>query len=227
MGIWVDEGLKWTDHIGKVRSKVGRLVGILGRASAVIQGHQLLSLYNALVLPHLQYCLMVWGDFREGRNQTLAETLLKHQKRLAGIISGKWGRYHADPLLAKHNMLKIGDLYKQQLRIHAWRFWNDKLPISQAAMLGRVGEIHSYSTRSARSGLFLASRDHRAVGYRIPKEWDSLPDELKSIKSLGSFKRRSKGSFLAEYSSFNCTVRRCYVCGERPRGESLHNVGQQ
>ena len=81
---------------------------------------------------------MVWGDFREGRNATIGGSLLRHQKRLAGLIAGKGGMYHADPLLAQHGMLKVEDLYRQQLRVHAWRFWNGWLPENQAAMLGRI-----------------------------------------------------------------------------------------
>ena len=91
LGIWVDEGLRWTGQIERVRSKVGQLLGVLGRARAVLGGPAVLSLYNGLVLPHLQYCLMVWGDFKEGRNLTLGGVLLKYQKRLMGLIAGKRG----------------------------------------------------------------------------------------------------------------------------------------
>ena len=86
LGVWVDEALKWTEHIEKVRSKVGRLLGVLGRAVAVLGGNQIRRLYDALVLPHLQYCLIVWGDFESGRNKTLGESLLKYQKRFLGLI---------------------------------------------------------------------------------------------------------------------------------------------
>ena len=112
LGIRVDEGLKWAEHIERVKGKIGQLVGVLGRARAVLQGHQLRTLYNALVLPHLQYCLIVWGDFREGRNAGLGEALLRYQKRLAGLIAGKVGWYHADPIFAAQGILKVDDLYR-------------------------------------------------------------------------------------------------------------------
>ena len=101
---------------------------------------------------------------------TLGGSLLRYQKRLAGLVAGRVGLFHADPLFARFGMLKVGDLYRQQLRVHAWRFWNGRLPGSQAAMLGRAGDVHGYSTRSARAGLYLSTRDHRSVGYRVPKE---------------------------------------------------------
>ena len=191
---------------------MGRLLGVLGRARAVLGGRALLSLYNGLVLPHLQYCLMVWGDFQGGRNVTLGQALLRYQKRFAGLVAGRRGLYHADPLFAQFAMLKVGDLYRQQLRVHAWRFWNGQLPDNQAAMLRRVGEVHGHATRSAGAGIHLAARDHASVGYRVPKEWGSLTEEQRGVGSLAAFKRGSRAGFLAGYGAFECGVGGCAVC---------------
>ena len=98
------------------------------------------------------------------------ETLLKLQKRFVGLIAGKGGRYHADPLFARYGILKVGDLYRQQLRLHTWKFWNGRLPDGQMAILRREDESHSYGTRSARSGLVVGSGNHRLVAYREPAE---------------------------------------------------------
>ena len=181
----------------------------------MLGGRSLLSLYNGLILPHLQYCLMGWGDFQGCGNVTLAGALLRYQKRAAGLVSGRGGRYHTDPLFACHGMIKVGDLYRQQLRVHAWRFWNGRLPESQAAMLSRTGDVHGHATRSARSGLFLATRDRRSVGYRVPKEWASLTEAQRGVGSLAAFKRGSRLGFLGEYGSFVCCDVRCAVCGGR------------
>ena len=141
-----------------------------------------------------------------------AGVLLRCQKRFAGLVAGKWGRYHADPILAEHGMLKVGDLYRQQLRVHAWSFWNGRLPSNQAAMLSRIGEVHGYGTRSARGGLHLGTRDHRSVGYRVPREWGLLTDEQRGMGSLAGFKRVSRAGFLEGYRANVCLRRDCYVC---------------
>jgi hypothetical protein len=52
------------------------------------------SLYNSMVQLHLQYCLMMLGDFEAGRNKAYGGTLLKLQKRFVGLIVGKVGRHH-------------------------------------------------------------------------------------------------------------------------------------
>ena len=115
------------------------------------------------------------------------------------------------PLLAQHGMLKLGDLYRQQLRVHAWQFWNGRLPENQAAMLGRIDGVHGYGTRAARVGLYLSTRDHRSVGYRVPKEWATMTEVQRGAGSLGAFKRRSRGGFLSGYAGFRCAGG-CGIC---------------
>jgi hypothetical protein len=180
------------------------LLGVLGRARADLDERLLISLYNSMVLPHLQYSLMVCGNFEVDRNKAQGETLLKLQERFVGFIAGKGGRYHADPLFAKYGLLKVGDLYRQQLRMHAWKFHNGRLPDSQAAILVRVGESHSYGTRAARSGLVVITGDRRLVGYRILTEWMTLTEEQRAVMSIAGFKRSSKGDFLVQYGAFQC-----------------------
>ena len=38
LGVWVDEGLTWTGQIERVRTKVGQLLGVLGRLGSVLGG---------------------------------------------------------------------------------------------------------------------------------------------------------------------------------------------
>ena len=213
LGVWVDENLKWSAHINKVKTKVSQLVGIIGRVRNSVGGNAVRTLYNGLILPHLQYCLMVWGDFEGGRNVTLGLGFLKLQKRIVGMIEGNRGKYHADPLFAKYKILKVGDLYRHQLRIHAWQFWNGKLPKNQASMFQRVSEVHRHATRSSESNISGLIRDQRALGYRVPKEWSGLPVSISRIGSKAAFKLKSKMQFITQYSRFTCHMGGCRVCG--------------
>ena len=66
-------------------------------------------LYNSLILPHINYCIMAWG-YKGIR-------LLKIQKKAVRIITLSGYSTHSDcePLFKQLNMLKIAD----QLRLHA------------------------------------------------------------------------------------------------------------
>ena len=86
--------------------------------------------------------------------------------------------------------------------VHAWRFENGLLHSGQAAMLTKTAELHGYATRSAQSGLAEMARDHRMVGYRVPKKWATLTELQMGVGSLAASKRRSREGFLAEYGLF-------------------------
>jgi hypothetical protein len=53
--VWVDAEHKWRGHINQVAGKLG----VLGRTRVDLDEHLPISLYNSMVLTHLQYCLMV------------------------------------------------------------------------------------------------------------------------------------------------------------------------
>ena len=79
-------------------------------------------------------------------------------------------------------------------------------------MLSRVGDVHGYGTRSARGGLFVSTRDHRSVGFRVPREWGDMGVSLRGSGSLGALRRGSRAGFLGGYAAFRCSVPACYVC---------------
>ena len=128
-------------------------------------------------------------------------------------MAGKRGLYHADPLFAKFGVLKVGDLYRQQVRLHAWKFQNGRLPENQAAMLKSAETRHGYGTRLARAGgLAVTNGDHRSVGFSVPKEWGSVGPGLRGAPTLSSFKRASRAELLGAYGAFVCREQGCRVC---------------
>ena len=62
LGITVDYKVSWKDHIKKVRTKISRSVGVMRRLQRTVPPQTLQVLYNSLILPHLQYGILLWGD---------------------------------------------------------------------------------------------------------------------------------------------------------------------
>ena len=67
-------------------------------------------------------------------------------------------------------------------------------------------------------GLYLSTRDHGSVGYRVPKEWATLGEGFRGVGSLAAFKRQSRAGFLAGYGGFECRVVGCGVCAWNGEG---------
>ena len=55
LGLEIDEHLSWRNHISEVTSKIAKNIGIINRLRKFVPGYILLTLYNSLVLPYLNY----------------------------------------------------------------------------------------------------------------------------------------------------------------------------
>ena len=62
LGLIISSNLKWNKHIDHIALKISKVTGILYRLKSLFPRDALLTLYNALVMPHFHYCLLVWGS---------------------------------------------------------------------------------------------------------------------------------------------------------------------
>ena len=74
LGLTIDEHLQWKQHIEKTANKCSRTIGIINKLKHYLPTHIKLLLYQTLLNPHLNYCILVWG-YRCAR-------LIKIQKKL-------------------------------------------------------------------------------------------------------------------------------------------------
>ena len=128
LGVHIDKNISWRVHIGKLINKISQTVGIIGRARRFMNGPQLLSLYNTMVLPHLQYCLINWGNFKGDRNIRLRDRLTTLQKCLVRIVSGAPRVSHANPIFFSLGALKVDDLFVHTVRVFSYQAFRGLLP---------------------------------------------------------------------------------------------------
>ena len=101
-------------HTYYVSLKVSRVIGVLFRLKHIYSQEVLLTLYNTLMLPHLSYCILVWGS----KIQTNHSLHLLNKKAVR-IIPNKVCIEHTEPLCKLLNILKATDLSKCSL----WKFY--------------------------------------------------------------------------------------------------------
>ena len=62
LGVTVDDHLSWKDHLNNVCTKVARSVGVISKLRFFLPQQTLVTLYNAIIMPHLMYCNVAWGN---------------------------------------------------------------------------------------------------------------------------------------------------------------------
>jgi hypothetical protein len=82
LGVEIDEKLSWNKHVENVAKMATSGIGAIRRIRDFVDRETLISIYNALVRPHFDYCSEVWDTLGIG----LSTRLHKLQNRAARII---------------------------------------------------------------------------------------------------------------------------------------------
>ena len=87
--------------------KISRITGILKNLQLIVPKNILLTIYNTLILPHINYGLLVWGS-QSGK-------ILQLQKKAIRAVSSAGYISHAEPLFKFYDILKVSDIHKYKL----------------------------------------------------------------------------------------------------------------
>ena len=210
LGIVLDEFLTWKPHVKKVSAKISRSLGIIKRVRKFLPIQALKSLYNALIVPHLNYGLKLWGP------RSKAVALI--QKRAIRVITRSKFFAHTSPLFKEHKLLKLEDMYKLQcLKLH-YKIEHNTVPSFISSLLVHNRDIHSYNTRG---------RD-TVRPTEVKSDWlrHSLPDIILKMpapimvrvhmNTISTFAYHVSVYFLNQYETI-CTREPCLPCGRVER----------
>ena len=191
LGITIDRKLDWKEHISAVSKKIARLNGVINRLKPFLPKNILLTLYNALILPHLSYSLLLWGN----THATFLNNLHKIQKRAVRNICNVPYRASSAPLFTNLKILTIRGLFNYQLGIFVYKSQCHLLPSSFENFYTHNSCFHNYNTRSKNclsqplTRTYLAHSQLRSTGVNF---WNSLSQDIRSSPSIHIFKKKLK-----------------------------------
>ena len=203
LGVYIDPQLKWSSHIDHVSLLISKNIGIINRSKYFLDKHSLLLLYNALVLPYINYCCLVWG-FAFPSYLNRIEIL---QKRAIRVIDGQHRLAHSDPIFKSLEILKVKDIAKQQLLTVMHKKFIGGLPTEIDALF-TLSDPPSITTRTLRH--FNETFSAKLYGTKIatwagPRLWNSIITPHMSITDLRTaskhcIKTFTKRIFLLDYN---------------------------
>lgn len=198
LGVIIDKHLTWESHIAIVSSKVSKGVGIIFKLNKVLPIRILVTLYNSLLLPYLNYCNVVWGHACTSYLQKLHIL----QKRALRAISNSPSIAHSKPLFYKFKLLSIYDIATFHKLFFVYSSLNCLLPVVFSDYFTLSRSLHSYSTRNylnLKFPLYRLTSNQNNVKFTGAKLWNSLPVDIRNASSPNSFKSRLKIHLLSLY----------------------------
>ena len=85
LGLFIDEHLSWAKHIEEISKKISSAIGDLKCIRPFISESTALQVYQALLLPHFDYCSPVWDELGVASvllNRLNWDTLSTRRKKL-------------------------------------------------------------------------------------------------------------------------------------------------
>ena len=120
LGLIINKQLKWNSHVNKIGNKISQTIGVINKLKHLIPEKTLLTIYNSLILPHINYCILAWGHD--------SNRILKLQKKAIRIIVKGSFYTRSDPIFKKFNILKVNDIHLHQQLKFSFKLINNILP---------------------------------------------------------------------------------------------------
>lgn len=211
LGLHISQHLTWTEHIRQISTKISRSIGQLNHLKHIIPSKILLTLYNTIILPHLNYCILIWGS-----QHHLISTL---QKKCIRVIVNASFNSHTEPIFKRNKLLKVEDIYKlQQLNFYFKLKTRTLPPYFDTFSTIMNHDVHQYNTR--RKSLFPIRANHtfskNFIRYSLAGLVNSTPciitDKIQT-HSFHGFSNYTKTHFINNYNT-TCNILNCYTCNK-------------
>ena len=189
LGVWVDTGLKFSDHITKITSSANILIGLLKRTFICITPAIFRNFYKVFIRPKLEYACSVWSPFLKKDINKLEKVQRRATKCVTCIANLPYReRMRVLGLICLENRRTRADL------ILTWKILNGVISIKlehpltlrlQNRCRGHSLLLKTPQERPNRSKI----RDNFFTE-RIVQVWNHLPFEVVSAQSISTFKGR-------------------------------------
>ena len=178
LGVVVDECITWSDHVDKVAKKAAKGIGMLRRSKHLFDRDTLKTIYNAFVLPHFDYCALVWNNC----SKTLQNKLQKLQNKAGRIITGDCYKTASDTVRSKLSWDTLEATREKQLQT----CMNQIMKGNSTDYLRELFTIHANQTYGLRSNnrvLHLPKPKtnalKRSFSYKGAAAWNNIEENKK------------------------------------------------
>ena len=79
LGVTLDSSLSWRPNINTIIKKISKTIGLISYLCHYLPKSIMILLYNSLILPHITYCIEIWGN----TFSTFIDPVFELQKKLS------------------------------------------------------------------------------------------------------------------------------------------------
>ena len=195
LGITITNNLNFSKHIENISLNVSRMTGTFTCLRTVVPRSVLMKLYYALIYPHLNNHVVVWGSAPPSHLRTLTVRINNLLRIILGVSweNGRPSRSNNE-LYKELSVLKLENIFKFNLYKLLRLLLDGRLPEFWELLLGNYVTPHTYNTRQIRfrHPNINCEVERRALSYQLIIMLEELPLNILEINlnaSLRQFKK--------------------------------------
>ena len=120
LGIILDSSLSWKNHTKMIAIKISKIIGILHKLKYIFPKEILLIIYKSLIVPHLNYGLLLWGV-------NLKDIFLL-QKKAIRLVTHNSYTSHTEPIFKENGLLNLADMFLLNKLKFLHKIFHNNLP---------------------------------------------------------------------------------------------------
>ena len=181
----------FSEHVTKVCNKINSSISVLTRTRKFVNQSTAFLSYNALVLPQIDYCCMVWGA-----KPTLVTKIQKLQNRALRVVLKLSPLSPTNQIFGTLNTMTVSQRIRFQLGCQAFRAGIGVAPDYLCQKLNRIQPGNRPTTRAVSQGNFVVPKPRcelfkNSFSYRASEFLNSIPLAIRS-GPYSSFRRLLK-----------------------------------
>jgi hypothetical protein len=191
LGVTINSTLTWDKHIEITLKTCNSYLYLLSRIKQFLNINLRKLFYNSYILPHLDYCCVIWGNASE----YLIDKVVKFQKRAARIILDKDLDHPSEELFIRLKWMKFPDRVIYQKAIFMYKIMNNTCPDYFTSYFTYTSDVHTKGLRSSSSAKLYIPKPNselfrNAFFYSGACIWNTIPEYVKCATTLSNFKAR-------------------------------------
>ena len=193
LGIYIDPGLSWKNHIIHVKDKISKISFLINREKRNLPSKLKRTLYSTLIAPYFNYAAVCWS----GATKATLNPIIKLQKRIVRMIDNKKFNSQTEPIFKRLRILPLEHQKHYADAVTGYKVWHKLAP---GAIVEDFAKAPSLNTRSGSTNLFKvplvrSSLLQKLPWYSVPNLWNIHYSDIPDVP-LGEFQYNVKGTFL-------------------------------
>ncbi len=203
LGVYIDARLTFGYHVNEICKKAGNQVRAMARLCGMLDEKSRFLIFNAFIISNFMYCPIVWHMCSISDSKRLEKT----QERALRYVLDDYDSLYCTML----ENASVSTLYLSRLRILAMEIFKTVNGLNPAYMNSLF--LMKESSHDLRQNLLVQPKCNsvtyglRSIRYQGSKIWNCLPECMKNVESVSSFKR-----VIQKWNGPECHCGYCLQC---------------